>query len=838
LVHHPAGLQYSAETDYRAYAADSLSLPDCREGVNPTVPLDAAASVWFVIAAWSEAKEFAGIEFGFGHYDEQAYAIVDHGPCFPVSGSELADAGWPGPLAGTTLTAATAWEGAFVPIYYFAGYGYAEGEITIQGRGPGSVARVENESARQFEVRPSRCGVLGIGRPGIAVCPEQGIGQEVLAWFVPGAVELPPGTSHASLASASLPSPAIDSLLARHSVTHVTRTYPGAVKDLVGFRGRSGKRAYLTDLTGRYTFVAPGAEQAASLAEALAAEASVVQAVRNGVVLETLVFPDEFEHDPYQSDPYKHWHLHNVGSGGCVADVDIDAPEAWDIERGDASIRIAIVDNPVAEHEDHRPMFAPCDDGSSHGSNVAGIVGAETDNGIGIAAVDWAASLGCYDVTPHLYPQLDVAGVTNLIASAVADGCRILNCSWGTDKDAAEEFRSAFIDAYKADVMIVAAVGNYLMGPEPLPLAPGMWDQGTLTVGAIDCRGDRADFSIARPYIDVAAPGESLYTTDLDHRYAFFRGTSAAAPVVSGVGSLILAYALRRDLDLGTDDLAQLIRLGAVDLEDAGWDSLTGWGCVNAHNSLRILSDSTWNVFRLLAEGSCGPCNTVTQLGTADYVLCGVPWGADSVFDGRLELTKYEVQREVSLGGPVFSYAPPVVWGRGPDMYGYGLDSFEEGEVLWGYGHCDTMGTATDSTATLRTWVYFDAAGDRWFPCPPEDVAWAYGVFSAADPQGVRGEGAWGIRGPSGLRVGVRSPQHGGATMTLRLPGKESLKVRVFDVQGRLVKTVADGILPAGGIELRWDGRDERGAVAGSGLYWVRVDSPWGVVTRRFIIVM
>jgi len=74
--------------------------------------------------------------------------------------------------------------------------------------------------------------------------------------------------------------------------------------------------------------------------------------------------------------------------------------------------------------------------------------------------------------------------------------------------------------------------------------------------------------------------------------------------------------------------------------------------------------------------------------------------------------------------------------------------------------------------------------------------------------------------------------------MTLRLPGKESLKVRVFDVQGRLVKTVADGILPAGGIELRWDGRDERGAVAGSGLYWVRVDSPWGVVTRRFIIVM
>jgi len=259
---------------------------------------------------------------------------------------------------------------------------------------------------------------------------------------------------------------------------------------------------------------------------------------------------------------------------------------------------------------------------------------------------------------------------------------------------------------------------------------------------------------------------------------------------------------------------------------------------VNAYNSLSILDNPAGHMFRQLVAGSCGDCNVATEMATAEHLLRGVPCDADSVFYGHLELTKWEVRRAVGLGGQVFSYAPPIVWGRGPSMYGFGLDSFEAGEDLWGYGHCDTVGTATDSTAVLRTWVYHDALEDRWFPCRPEDVVWAYAVYSAADPQGVRGEGPSGTRRPAGLQVDVRSPQHGGATITLSLPWKANLKVRVFDIQGRLVKSVADGILPAGSVEIRWDGRDDRGALVGSGHYWVRADSPWGAEARHLLVVM
>ncbi|MBM3318948.1 MAG: hypothetical protein FJY75_13955, partial [Candidatus Eisenbacteria bacterium] len=216
----------------------------------------------------------------------------------PDSGSELADAGWPGPLAGTTLTAATAWEGAFVPVYYFAGYAYGETEIAIQGRRGEPLAQVSDAVGTASGFRASRCGVLGVGREGIRVCPDQGVSQEVLVWFAPGGLALPAGTTHATREAASYSSPGIDSLLAASGVRHVARTHPAAVRDTTGFPTGSGRRAYRTDLTSRFTFVAAGASQVESLAEALGADPSVLRAVRNGVVLESLVFPDEFEHDP------------------------------------------------------------------------------------------------------------------------------------------------------------------------------------------------------------------------------------------------------------------------------------------------------------------------------------------------------------------------------------------------------------------------------------------------------------------------------------------------------------------------------------------------------------
>ncbi|MBM3317445.1 MAG: hypothetical protein FJY75_06290, partial [Candidatus Eisenbacteria bacterium] len=415
LVHHPPGLQYSAGIDYCAYARDSLSSSDCREDVNPTVPLDAAASVWFVIAAWSEAKEFAGVEFGFGHYDEQAYAIVDHGPCFPDSGSELADAGWPGPLAGTSLTATTAWQGEFVPVYYFAGYAYSEAEIAIQGREPGALAKITNALALECEVWASRCGVLGLGRSGVTPCPSMSLTQEVLVRFVPGGIELPSGTSHATPAEVTASSAGFRPLLSEFSVRHIAKSFPGAVRDATGFICRSGQTVHLTDVTDHYRLLVADSVQALELASSLATDPSVLQATVD--VLEAdlcVVWPNEFD-----LPHHNHWHLHNDRWADpevtCLPDVDIDAPQAWDIIQGSSMVRIGVLDSPIfvglgnpqEGHEDLRHgRIIRQDDGHYpvhyHGTAVTGVIASWPNNGLGTVGVDWEAEIYGYDVNRHL----------------------------------------------------------------------------------------------------------------------------------------------------------------------------------------------------------------------------------------------------------------------------------------------------------------------------------------------------------------------------------------------------------------------------------------------------
>jgi len=66
-------------------------------------------------------------------------------------------------------------------------------------------------------------------------------------------------------------------------------------------------------------------------------------------------------------------------------------------------------------------------------------------------------------------------------------------------------------------------------------------------------------------------------------------------------------------------------------VESAGWDELTGWGGVNAYNSLSILDNPAGHMFRQLVAGSCGDCNVATEMATAEHLLRGVPCDADSV---------------------------------------------------------------------------------------------------------------------------------------------------------------------------------------------------------------
>jgi len=570
-------------------------------------------------------------------------------------------------------------------------------------------------------------------------------------------------------------------------------------------------------------------------------EPSILHAVPNGATLDFCLRPYEFDNI---LTPVQYWHLDNSRMPGCTPDIDIDAPEAWDIYTGSSSQLIAVLDSGIdGDHEDLRALahYCPAPPEKGHGTMVAGLLGASTDNDLGIAAVDWAAVVGCYDIWRYIGPpDSSFVQVMTLVRQALDDGASILNCSWRASSPWAESFHPAFVDAYKADALVVAAQGN----TQDYVGYPAGWDHGSLGVGSVDCLGAVQGLS-CNEHVDVAAPGVMVFTTcSVDTEcvggYITTGGTSIATPIVSGVASLLRGYAVTLDMNLSADDVAWMLRLGAVDVGPAGWDLCSGWGLVKAHRTLSFLADPESHAFAQLS--ALGYSTIDDQTPVTEYVLRGVPeWGQppEQPFTGRLQLRKIEVRKIVDYGVDAPLESVPVVWGRG-GAYTRGLADAGPGETVWGYGYCEPAGSATDEHCELRTWVYHQEAEDRWFPCPYDQVVWEYSVLwgagAASDAKG--GEGPLEMTGGAGgVRVIVGNPQAGSVLVRLWTREPQRLRVSVLDLQGRVMSVLADGEVPAGERLLRWIGTVGERAGRHSGMYWVRVDGPEGVLARRLVVL-
>ena len=87
------------------------------------------------------------------------------------------------------------------------------------------------------------------------------------------------------------------------------------------------------------------------------------------------------------------------------------------------------------------------------------------------------------------------------------------------------------------------------------------------------------------------------------------------------------------------------------------------------------------------------------------------------------------------------------------------------------------------------------------------------------------------------LRLRTANPTPGGATFALGITRPGTVRVRVFDVRGALVRTVEQATAPAGERLFTWDGMDARGAPVPNGVYYLRVESPDGSATQRIAIL-
>jgi hypothetical protein len=335
-------------------------------------------------------------------------------------------------------------------------------------------------------------------------------------------------------------------------------------------------------------------------------------------------------------------HVHGQRRQTEVTPGDPLTPDQWYLERTRAldawpelpplePVRVAIIDSGVDRwHPDlaNRIVAARSFVGGSvadtqgHGTIVAGVVGAELGNGIGIAGLAPSAEL---IVAKVVAPDgtISVRAEAKAIRWAVARGARIINMSLGGLRDprdaARDEFSRIEADAVayavKRGVLVVAAVGNGDQAPfAPWPFAayPAALPH-VLGVSAVSRSGSAPIFSNRdRIFNDLAAPGVAIlstfprsltesradcepqgYTLCASDDFVEPEGTSFAAPQVTAVAANLLAVRP----GLRAEQLAAILTRSAVDATpasgcrrcEAGRDALTGWGELDGAAALDLL---------------------------------------------------------------------------------------------------------------------------------------------------------------------------------------------------------------------------------------------------------
>lgn len=280
--------------------------------------------------------------------------------------------------------------------------------------------------------------------------------------------------------------------------------------------------------------------------------------------------------------------LHNTGQTGGVEDADIDAPAAWDLHTGDyGTVTIAIIDSGVDPHPEFADRIVPgtntndpnspdlTEDGCPHGTHVAGIAAAAGNNGIGMAGVTWGA----------LIMPVRVLNGCSGTQQQCADGI-----VWATDHGAdicsmslqyytySQALEDAVNYAHSLGVVVVAAAGNNAGNTIAYPAKFA----NCVAVGATTDRDTWALFSNYGPEIDVAAPGDNIWSTWTNNGYIYSDGTSMATPHVSGLAALVKSY----NPGLTNEEIITIITGTADDRGDPGWDEKFGYGRINAQAAL------------------------------------------------------------------------------------------------------------------------------------------------------------------------------------------------------------------------------------------------------------
>ena len=423
------------------------------------------------------------------------------------------------------------------------------------------------------------------------------------------------------------------------------------------------------------------------------------------------LFPRDLPDDPFVASQ---WHLQNTGQSGWTENVDINAELAWTISTGAGGL-ISIIDSGVqTDHPDLRVTSGwdyIDDDADSnpdfeagegpHGTAAAGLAAAAGNNALGVAGVAYDADIYAIRL---IGGDTDMDDIYESFVESVDAGAWVLSNSWGFGDDCPEipeysVFEDAMVYAEEVGrgglgsaIVLSAGNGNCDISDDGFQAQPQ-----AISVAAIDGNDDREWYSSFGDHVDVSAPSGGVLTTDLtgddgygswegDNDYSGgFSGTSASAPIVSGVLAVMFGANDRLTAAQAREVLCETstrMDIENGDYDDEGWSMYYGCGRVGAGAAV---------------------------MAVANEAPPGQPTGLTPTADAWLERVVLQWDPAQDVDGDWLTYT--VTWWLSDED---GLPNVES-----------TTGTVLDITELVSTddEVSFQIqAADTWGPGEPSEV--------------------------------------------------------------------------------------------------------------------
>ncbi|MSR44817.1 MAG: hypothetical protein EXS15_05600 [Phycisphaerales bacterium] len=328
--------------------------------------------------------------------------------------------------------------------------------------------------------------------------------------------------------------------------------------------------------------------------------------------------------------------LLNTGQSAGTVGADIRATNAWTITSSNPSLIIGVLDSGISPHSELTGRILPgvniplgttdaTDVCGGHGTHVAGILAARGDNGSGIAGLCWDAKL---------LPVVIVnpcSGLESYVADglvwAVDQGADVINMSLQYSVGSTY-LHTAVQYATAHGVPMIAAAGNN----NTAVAFPARWSE-TIAVAAsnrFDARWVNSNFGLE---IDVAAPGESIYSLALSGLYGTRTGTSMATPHVAGTVALMLS----RYPTMSAEFIRSTLMETARDINATGFDVYTGAGVINAGAAVAFADAADPGPADMNGDGRIDGIDLttfLTQWGNCTDCECTADFDADCVVGG------------------------------------------------------------------------------------------------------------------------------------------------------------------------------------------------------------